>query len=525
MVRLWLGDSIPSEIAGLELAPRFAAAQAEREKREDTRGYAFLTPADFESYNLPASNTSPAYSSFVSLCGRRVFSRGWVLQEIALAEYITFHCGNFSLEGKDFYMAFQCCSDLGYITVSDELIAQFLRIIALRVAAQDGKVDLFYLLELAKYFETQDPRDKVYALLGLAQDAKALGIRPDYGVSWIDVYKSTVMRMIETYGVLDVLGAPKTGRIDHEASNKLLEIETRPLPSWVPDWRYSRVEIENLGGVRSHNQRYYAAGSSKARVILHEQDKNLLGVSGYGVDRVAECSIAEPSDGGSSLEGLETGEGDLSFMLYYIYRVNVSNFNFIYQGLDRRRTARASTTESYTVGTESKEDAYWQTLAAGYKFESDEELAEAKTLYYKWNSHFLHLGRFWSWVPHTATNVVLLAAAAGTMIKLLLKEVLYQFSWFRRPSTEEQKDATFRKFMAGTVFRKLVRTERGYFCMAPITADIGDEIVLFEGGRLPFMLRRSEKSQNWELLGDCYVHGMMSGELFEQEKCETIWIE
>lgn len=79
--------------------------------------------------------------------------------------------------------------------------------------------------------------------------------------------------------------------------------------------------------------------------------------------------------------------------------------------------------------------------------------------------------------------------------------------------------------MVGPAFRKLVRTARGYFGMAPMTVDVGDEVALLEGGRLPFVLRKRESSPNWELLGDCYVHGIMSGELFEQEKCEVMWIE
>jgi hypothetical protein len=38
------------------------------------------------------------------------------------------------------------------------------------------------------------------------------------------------------------------------------------------------------------------------------------------------------------------------------------------------------------------------------------------------------------------------------------------------------------------------------------------------GGRVPLILRQGENEDKWELIGDCYVHGVMHGEAFDKTK-------
>ena len=55
----------------------------------------------------------------------------------------------------------------------------------------------------------------------------------------------------------------------------------------------------------------------------------------------------------------------------------------------------------------------------------------------------------------------------------------------------------------------------------------GDLIVLSKGGNVPFMLRRQlgKTYQKWELVGGCYIHGIMNGEAFSSQDCHDIWIQ
>ncbi|KAL7791541.1 heterokaryon incompatibility domain-containing protein [Trichoderma ceciliae] len=59
--------------------------------------------------------------------------------------------------------------------------------------------------------------------------------------------------------------------------------------------------------------------------------------------------------------------------------------------------------------------------------------------------------------------------------------------------------------------RNLGITDKGYLAMVPITSGAGDEIVVFQGAKLPFVVRTEDGKS--KLVGPCYIHGMMHGEL------------
>jgi hypothetical protein len=62
--------------------------------------------------------------------------------------------------------------------------------------------------------------------------------------------------------------------------------------------------------------------------------------------------------------------------------------------------------------------------------------------------------------------------------------------------------------------RRFFVTKKGYFGIGPAELEEGDEIYILAGGKLPFVLRPLPESQpdTFELVGDCYVHGIMDGE-------------
>ena len=59
--------------------------------------------------------------------------------------------------------------------------------------------------------------------------------------------------------------------------------------------------------------------------------------------------------------------------------------------------------------------------------------------------------------------------------------------------------------------RRFCATKDGYMCTAPYDTERGDVVAILEGFRTPFVLRKS--GDNWKLVGDCYVHCIMDGEL------------
>ena len=70
--------------------------------------------------------------------------------------------------------------------------------------------------------------------------------------------------------------------------------------------------------------------------------------------------------------------------------------------------------------------------------------------------------------------------------------------------------------------RRLARTEKGYLAMVPSSSITGDAVWLLQGASVPFVLRAADQNSDggkhaalWEIMGDSYVHGIMNGELWK----------
>ena len=70
--------------------------------------------------------------------------------------------------------------------------------------------------------------------------------------------------------------------------------------------------------------------------------------------------------------------------------------------------------------------------------------------------------------------------------------------------------------------RILTWTEKGYLALVPAATEAGDVVALLKGARLPFILR--PKGGAWKLLGPSYIHGIMDGELVDDDAVRTIKI-
>lgn len=62
-------------------------------------------------------------------------------------------------------------------------------------------------------------------------------------------------------------------------------------------------------------------------------------------------------------------------------------------------------------------------------------------------------------------------------------------------------------------YRRLAVTRLGYVGAVPVTAEAGDWVSMFQGGRLLFVVR--PHGQEYEYIGHAYVHGLMKGEVLE----------
>lgn len=68
---------------------------------------------------------------------------------------------------------------------------------------------------------------------------------------------------------------------------------------------------------------------------------------------------------------------------------------------------------------------------------------------------------------------------------------------------------------AALKMRRFAVTEQGHFALVPRGAQVGDEIAVFDRACVPFVVRRKRDGfmNEFELLGETYVHGVMKGEI------------
>ena len=73
---------------------------------------------------------------------------------------------------------------------------------------------------------------------------------------------------------------------------------------------------------------------------------------------------------------------------------------------------------------------------------------------------------------------------------------------------------------SATMHRRLFSTETGYIGLGPRNMEQGDLVYVFAGGHTPFVVHdarsvesdRTNVRQCYNLIGDCYLHGIMDGE-------------
>jgi hypothetical protein len=63
--------------------------------------------------------------------------------------------------------------------------------------------------------------------------------------------------------------------------------------------------------------------------------------------------------------------------------------------------------------------------------------------------------------------------------------------------------------------REFFASDRGNIGWAPPGAKVGDEICVFHGCKLPFVIRRAAHPDHYRLIGACYIQGFVDGEALE----------
>lgn len=173
----------------------------------------------------------PRTTDFISLFRCRWFHRVWVLQEVAVAKSILVRYGNYQLTWEDLLQQGKL---FRHITAKKRIPLLLPPVVSFALAQSNTgtrhlhlqeKSDLLTLLHVSRNCSCKDPRDKVYAVMGMLKEGAHLALSADYSApvtsGW--VFLQAAAWHISRTESLDILS-------QIEGTSGIT------MPSWVPDW-------------------------------------------------------------------------------------------------------------------------------------------------------------------------------------------------------------------------------------------------------------------------------------------------
>jgi hypothetical protein len=256
-VVVWLG---PDEAGQAALATSIINSTVESMKEDSiiADGKAFWTEDD-ENYQLKLRERLPPtdhadWQAVWWLFRREWFSRVWIIQEVSqdLDSIVNFGDHSFS-----YYCLVMTVVVFGLrrypATLDDwQTLIRVLSVygkVMLSRRMSDHQPPLLEILTFFSSFKATDPRDKLYAVIGLSKEGQNLGkyslIKSDYRKTVVQTYIDLVRQLIsaprgQDYGEggLDVLGSTGITRYLEFKSSRATD-EQEVFPSWVPQFHQS----------------------------------------------------------------------------------------------------------------------------------------------------------------------------------------------------------------------------------------------------------------------------------------------
>lgn len=404
---------------------------------------------------------------------RTWFRRKWTIQECVLASRPVFFLGDWEKEWD--YMAIvdaainarglavldhTTCDNIEAANELRQGLSQLHNISTLKKALINRiKYQLMDLVSLFTQSRASDPRDHLFALLDLASDASDSLLDPRYGEA------DTVLKICLDYarfflrqkGNLEVL---------YRAGIHGQELLA---PSWIPDWygghSKSFVYDHNSGlwDPLNHPAFYNVAPNTRPQFV-DAALPTILGLKGTIIDTITDLANHRIADPGTKLD---------KDMLLDQKRWHLEDTDEIMSKLS-----------NYPTG-ETLFDVQWRTLICNVTMDLQKAPDSYRTAY-----------------------------EAYRKIVLLDDDYLPEYYVTKQPFGLVIDNYNDNKVFGSTV--------SGYVGMFPQLARSGDKIAVLDGGEFPFVLRQNdeEDGENFELVGQCYVHGRMEeGQLDLNDSC------
>lgn len=421
-------------------------------------------------------------NDILKLIGRPWFKRIWIQQEFLVAREVEFVCGEYFFRWEVLFVAsttiknllrFAFRKTLGQNLGRDNIEREILGLhpsinyetdmFRMRCDFQ-GNEDVYSLWDLllsakAGGVQSTDPRDNVFALLGLASDSSTLGIAANYNLTPQDCFIK-VSKALLGQGHLRLLW--------FASHRKIME----DLPSWVPDWS-SEWELECYGlsyckrdllrDRAESNDGHFTAGNSCESSLNFKtvESRELLVIRGFVHDRILAAS---PIFGNHE---------------------QYNPFEYLLRVIEMIKNTANGCVPPVSIDT--------QVMIRTLLF--DTEL--------KYDGHGML-------DPLDNTNVSIRLTS-----ELLAKITDYVMNDRGEPNDDLNNSESYLEIkMANLQDHRIFITSSGCLGVGWAWIKPGDIVAVFHGAEVPFILREDCVScQIYNLMGEAYVHGIMDGEM------------
>lgn len=309
---------------------------------------------------------------------------------------------------------------------------------------------LLPLLNSLRLHQATDPRDKVFALLNVAYDAKHSDLKPDYRKSHAEAYAMTAKWLLRTQKRLDFLS--------------LVEKKDKPdLISWVPDFRYKDPWnfLHQPRQISRGNYRVYNTSGSTNATITDIESNYQLAVSGIYVGTVVDRT----SPPGNLTNNVAIGAAVLNGGQWHLF-------------------ARTCAVNGVYPATGEPIDLAYHRL------------------------------RIWDQLP---TEGLLYRRQRTSPITQVPQPGPISYDNAKDGIVYGCKGDIGMNILSKTTRKRMFKTETGYMGIAHRSVEIGDKVYVLMGGEMPFVLRPFGGIY-FGFGGECYVHGIMDGEMLAVAK-------
>ena len=162
------------------------------------------------------------------------WKRRWIIQETSVSPRHILFCGDEAITLNDFERSVKLCVNSPYWKPNlDQEYSWFHTILAFRSSYKAAKQPLINAIERTRMFESTDPRDAIFSLLGICHDGSELVPTPNYSESFELILIDFTRALVKKYKSLDMVFSSEIVRTGSEA-----------LPSWVPNWLSEQMPLK-----------------------------------------------------------------------------------------------------------------------------------------------------------------------------------------------------------------------------------------------------------------------------------------